>query len=101
MFIAAVSFLIAAHHLLRWELVSCFLCQFKTSHSDCLYLISTMKGHSPYGKPAEETVIGGEWILLILRALRPRYRGGGNCPPPGRRVLAQQLRCIVCTVMLV
>jgi hypothetical protein len=47
-----------------------------TSPSDCSHL--TLQGHSPYGRPARETLLGGEWRVLSLRALPPRYSAGGQ-----------------------
>ena len=60
-----------------------------TSPSGCSHLTSTRKGHSPFGRLSRETLFRGEWRVLSLRALLPRYRAGGNCPPPGPGALAQ------------
>jgi hypothetical protein len=65
----------------------------------------------PNGRPARETLLGGEWRVLSLRALPPGIGRGVNCPPPGLRALAQpggrswplrkQLGCSVCTVVFI
>jgi hypothetical protein len=59
----------------------------------------------------KETLLGGEWRVLSLRALPPGIGRGVNCPPPGRGALAQpggrswpsrkQLGCTVCTVLFI
>ena len=61
-----------------------------TSPSDCSHL--TWQGHSPYGRPARETLLGGEWRVLSLRALPPRYRAGGELSSSRPRSLGSTWR---------